>query len=243
MREFFSQFVELVLSPVRIVTVFAAAILLGITGPFGTYLILSLPERLAYWSTVVLVSTAVVLGIKVLVDMNFLGLAQWKKALVVAVAMTIVLAPMLKYLTDAVIGDAPKDATPLWVFASLTFSIMLLVVFVQYLLGYRAFRSPPRLYARFSDPEADGILWITVRDHYVDVYTNRGKETLLMRFSDALAELDGMAGLQIHRSHWVASGAVVDLKKQNGRSVVVLQDGTEVPVSRGYLEAANLKFS
>jgi DNA-binding LytR/AlgR family response regulator len=64
----------------------------------------------------------------------------------------------------------------------------------------------------------------------------------LMRFSDALAELDGLAGLQVHRSHWVAGCAVVEMKKQNGRCVVVLQNGTEVPVSRAYQKAAKLKF-
>jgi hypothetical protein len=30
---------------------------------------------------------------------------------------------------------------------------------------------------------------------------------LLMRFSDATAELDGLPGLRVHRSWWIAEGA------------------------------------
>ena len=44
--------------------------------------------------------------------------------------------------------------------------------------------------------------------NYVEVWTERGTHLVLMRLSDAIRETAGENGLQIHRSHWVALGAV-----------------------------------
>jgi len=44
--------------------------------------------------------------------------------------------------------------------------------------------------------------------------------------------------VQVHRSWWVAKGGVADAKRDNGKLVLVLKSGTEVPVSRTYLTAA-----
>jgi DNA-binding LytR/AlgR family response regulator len=75
---------------------------------------------------------------------------------------------------------------------------------------------------------------LSVRDHYVVVQTDRGQSTLLMRFADALGELDGIEGMRVHRSHWVAKTAVAGLERSGGKVHVRLQDGRLVPVSRSY---------
>lgn len=61
---------------------------------------------------------------------------------------------------------------------------------------------------------------------------------LLLRFSDAMRELGSHPGIQVHRSHWVADCAVLRLDRRDGRRVVVLKSGREVPVSRSYAAAA-----
>ncbi|MEZ5999312.1 LytTR family DNA-binding domain-containing protein [Hyphomonas sp.] len=82
-------------------------------------------------------------------------------------------------------------------------------------------------------------LWaISSEDHYVRVYTDLGEELILMRLADAVRELDGAAGVQVHRSWWVAKGGVSDARRDNGKLVLVLKNGTEVPVSRTYQTAA-----
>ena len=53
-------------------------------------------------------------------------------------------------------------------------------------------------------------------------------------FADAMAELDGVDGVQVHRSYWVARKAVEGAVRRNGRHYVTLIDGSEVPVSRSY---------
>jgi DNA-binding LytR/AlgR family response regulator len=55
-----------------------------------------------------------------------------------------------------------------------------------------------------------------------------------MRLSDAVAELDGIEGAQVHRSWWVARDAIADAKRGDGRATLTLKDGSEVPVSRTY---------
>ena len=51
---------------------------------------------------------------------------------------------------------------------------------------------------------------------------------------DAVRELAGADGLQVHRSWWVARQGIQDEKRIDGRSFLVLPSGTEVPVSRSY---------
>ena len=57
-----------------------------------------------------------------------------------------------------------------------------------------------------------------------------------MRFADAIRETDGVNGLQIHRSHWVALDAVAGTHRHNGRLFLAMQDGTRLPVSRSRAE-------
>jgi len=55
-----------------------------------------------------------------------------------------------------------------------------------------------------------------------------------MRLADAVDELEGLDGAQVHRSWWVARDAVRDVRRGDGRAVLSLPDGLEVPVSRTY---------
>ena len=75
---------------------------------------------------------------------------------------------------------------------------------------------------------------ISSEDHYLRIHTSLGEELILMRLADAVRELNGAEGLQVHRSWWVAKSGVTDEKRVDGRSLLVLPSGTEVPVSRSY---------
>jgi len=58
-----------------------------------------------------------------------------------------------------------------------------------------------------------------------------------MRLADALTELEGMEGAQVHRSWWVAKAAVVDAERGNGRAALTIRSGAVAPVSRTYARA------
>jgi hypothetical protein len=79
------------------------------------------------------------------------------------------------------------------------------------------------------------LRWITADDHYLWVHAEHGSARVLMRFRDALKDLSHLPGLQVHRSHWVAIPAVVEVRPDGRRHVAVLCCGAEVPVSRAYL--------
>ncbi|MFY8350452.1 LytTR family DNA-binding domain-containing protein [Pseudoalteromonas sp. SSM20] len=83
------------------------------------------------------------------------------------------------------------------------------------------------------------LICLQMDDHYLNVITDKGEHLLLMRFKDALEKLEHYDGFQTHRSWWVAKDAVVDTKKDGRKLILVLQNGTEVPVSQTYL--ANTK--
>lgn len=75
---------------------------------------------------------------------------------------------------------------------------------------------------------------VEAEDHYLRLHTSKGQDLILMRLADAVAELDGIEGTQVHRSWWVARDAIVDAKRGDGRATLTLKDGAEVPVSRTY---------
>ena len=75
---------------------------------------------------------------------------------------------------------------------------------------------------------------VSSEDHYLRVHTSLGEELILMRLADAVRELDSADGLQVHRSWWVAKDGVAEEKRIDGRSILILTNGTEVPVSRSY---------
>jgi len=95
----------------------------------------------------------------------------------------------------------------------------------------------PRILQRLPEEWGKKILRITVRDHYVEIVTDRTKEKVLMRFSDAISEAEGIPGLQVHRSHWVAEDAVRTIEREKGRMFLTLEDGSRIPVSRGFRTA------
>lgn len=79
------------------------------------------------------------------------------------------------------------------------------------------------------------LIALEMEDHYVRAHTGLGSELVLMRMRDAVAELDGIEGEQVHRSWWVARGAVADVKREGRNVRLVLDNGIEAPVSRANL--------
>ena len=73
--------------------------------------------------------------------------------------------------------------------------------------------------------------------------TTRGHALVLVRFADAVAETAPEAGMQVHRSHWVADRAVERLLSQDGRLSLLLVNGRRIPVSRPYVADARDRFS
>ena len=92
--------------------------------------------------------------------------------------------------------------------------------------------SPSRFLDRLPAEIGTDLIALEMEDHYVRAHTALGSELVLMRMRDAVAELDGIEGEQVHRSWWVARGAVTDVKREGRNVRLVLDNGIEAPVSR-----------
>ncbi len=97
---------------------------------------------------------------------------------------------------------------------------------------------PPKFLARLP-PRLWGaeIYAVEAEDHYLRLHTSKGSDLILLRLSDAVAELEGLEGAQTHRSWWVAKAGVADVRRSEGRATLVLKDASEAPVSRSYAKA------
>ncbi len=92
--------------------------------------------------------------------------------------------------------------------------------------------SAAKLLAAINPRLGREVLALQGEDHYVRVHTPLGSELLLMRLRDAIADLEGLAGEQVHRSWWVAREAVAAVRANGRRLSLTLTNGLEVPVSR-----------
>lgn len=90
-----------------------------------------------------------------------------------------------------------------------------------------------RLPGRFTGAR---LLAVSSEDHYLRVHTDRGSELILMRLSDAVAELDGAGGMQVHRSWWVMNTAVEGTRGKDGKLELLLPGGIMVPGARSRME-------
>jgi len=93
----------------------------------------------------------------------------------------------------------------------------------------------PRLSSRLPANLRGGEIWaLEAEEHYTKIHTSKGSTLLLMRFSDAIAEMEPQPGLQVHRSFWVSRRAVERVARVDKRWVVQLKGGLDIPVSRSY---------
>ena len=90
----------------------------------------------------------------------------------------------------------------------------------------------PRLLDRLPPHLGRALIALEMEDHYVRAHTAQGSALLLMRMRDAVAELDGTEGAQIHRSWWVARAAVEAVRRDGRNYRLRLTGGIEAPVAR-----------
>ncbi len=83
------------------------------------------------------------------------------------------------------------------------------------------------------------LLALQSEDHYLRVHTDLGDALILMRLSDAIAELADVPGAQTHRSWWVARDGVIKSMRGDGKAMLTLRGEIEAPVSRNYLKPLN----
>jgi hypothetical protein len=227
----------------------AAALLLAMSGAFDTG-DRSFHERLAYWLIVMGAGSAWGQFCQRLLP-RWLSL-DGRPGLHIAALTTIVAGPMCLIVWFATglffKGELfPPELLPRLVVP--VFSIAAAVSALVVLLGKATpietmasvdAAQPARFIERLPlHLRAARLIAVQAEDHYLRVHTDLGSDLILMRLSDAVAELDGLEGAQTHRSWWVAKDAVRGVTRGDGRATLVLEGGLTAPVSRSY--AATLR--
>jgi len=79
------------------------------------------------------------------------------------------------------------------------------------------------------------VVRLTAQGHFVEVVTGSGRHQLRLRLADAIAEMEPVEGLQVHRSHWVSRDAMDRFEPLNAhKAQLYLTNGDVIPVSRSY---------
>jgi LytTr DNA-binding domain len=241
--------------PQIVLTGLAAGLFLGFAGPFGTYEELYLGWRLVYWVSLMLCGT-LFFPIAYIVTRHTLaprGVSSWIYVPLVAVVGAIPMTAMVIGITWAMFQTGMTFEFDNYL---RVFGISLPMVGLQHLitelkqpakmpasvpqipvapsLVQAAAPAPKRvkLLERLPGRLGEDILCLQMEDHYVRVHTALGNELLLMRLRDAMNELDGLEGLQVHRSWWVARSSISSWSRESKSLTLDLKNQLQVPVAR-----------
>lgn len=103
-------------------------------------------------------------------------------------------------------------------------------------------RPLPAVLARFDPPVKGRLLAVQAQEHYVRLITSEGAYCTLYRFGDALRDLEGLSGLQVHRSFWVADAGVAAVRNDRRGLRIVLRNGEQVPVSARHADLVQRRY-
>lgn len=214
--------------------------------------------RLAYWEILMLSGAMIGLGVSESVEKW--GRLRSKPQLEMPFIAALIALP----LTFMVVGTSSlffatraPSAQALGIMFGITFFISLVMTALNYFIHWpgKVIAETPSAAVPTPQPEAianrfadrlplplrsSKVVALQAEDHYLRVHFEDGQSTLiLMRLSDAVAELPSGTGAQTHRSWWVAKDAVRGVTKSEGRATLTLSANLEAPVSRSFYKALN----
>lgn len=259
---FFDECLRLFKSKIPLLIWIVLTTVAALAGPFGTYESLGMLARAGFWGVMVGLSVLTGVVVRAFVHM-VLGMRGLVPGTLVISAMMAVGLPPIVFGVMQILPGVAVTPPAMVELAAFVFCVTLSVGGYRHFVSARVVAQAtagaqagdvapnagqtgatdqaalgtavqPRLMLRLAEPQRGALISISVRDHYVDVTTDRGQASLLLRLSDAVLETDGCDGAQVHRSHWVAWQAVERVDRDGQRMVLRMKGGGVVPVSRSY---------
>lgn len=238
LRQWWVQFSN----PITLLILAGVAALLAILGPFETGERLTMAPRFAYWLVMSGATYSVGLLVntylwRVLPDAVPLPLRVACGGLATAIAIT----PIVTALNYVCFGYIPSAQE--WPGLLLQFLAIALIVSVMFQAisanqpPVDTAPQPPALLGRLPLDKRGALVALSSEDHYTRIRTTRGEELVLIRLSDAIREAEPTAGLQVHRSHWVALAQVESARRDGDRATLTVTGGHDIPVSRANIAA------
>ena len=227
--------------PATVTALAGAAALLVLAGPFGTLETLGAAARTGYWGAVVLATYATGAGLDIWLRPRLAGLGRGLRAAVLTLATATAVTLVVMALNRVLLGSWPDTGGTGTALATI-FAVAAIATLVLQVSGGRdaeaaTAKGPPPLLDRLPLDKRGPLVALSVEDHYVRVRTTNGETLLLMRLSDAIRETSPVPGLQVHRSHWVATAAVTAARRDGDRAVLQMIAGGDIPVSRSHIPA------
>jgi LytTr DNA-binding domain len=235
-------------SPAPFLSWIMLTVLLAVSGPFGTYVHLPLRKRFVVFAVLVGVSIAWGVCARTTVQRWIPSLGFWAASFIVIAVSAVALAFPIRAFSIYLISDPGFAPPPSVLVAVLIATFGLSAATLRWSMSREGVSQNPRQTA--SGPPADPlapklldrlpvelrgkVIRISGSNHYVEVVTDKGTARLLIRLSDAISELKGVYGAQVHRSHWVAADAVRGEDRAGPKRLLVLSDGSRIPVSRNF---------
>ncbi len=240
---------------IYVLTLVAVGALLGFVGPVGTYTDLSVPLRLVYWISLVVLNGLQATAI-VTISARLLPAPRWPLPVPVAIGSAAASLLGTVEVFGMELAMRPDSETKDLNFAEIYFIVLVITLVLSFLFTLGSLRqlapfnflsddaaespagqtSPPvRFFKRLPERLGTDLICLEMEDHYVRVHTEAGNELILMRMRNAVDELEGYDGMQVHRSYWVAAKAIVSARRAGERALLTLSNGMEVPVSRSRL--------
>lgn len=227
-------------------------VIFTMVGPFGTYTELTVADRLSYWTGLIFfVAFFVHVCIRIAMDTPLLGrMSQlWRVWLGVAVgsAPAAAMAALIDRVYRGTSADL-LDLTQIWAQIAAISAVIAPFEFLRWSKSEEEDEDPPvplrtRFHERLTHDLGTDIISLSMQDHYVEVTTTQGTGLILMRMRDALDELQGLPGVQLHRSHWAARSHLERMRRDKGKNSVQLSDGRRLPVSNTYLSQVEATFA
>lgn len=225
----------------------ALAAFLTLTDAFGLDG-LPLGEQFLYWLVLLGIGQAGSLGIRASLDRLQLPPIQLALAGLLRTVLLALPLTLAVWLATALALSLPLQASRLPQLYLPVLVIVAAMVAINLLVQRRPRETyaeeppdaaqPAPILARLPPKLRGAALYaVEAEDHYIRLHTSAGSDLVLLRFSDALAELRGIEGAQVHRSWWVARAAVESSHREDGKLLLVLRGGTKAPVSRSYTRA------
>ncbi|MEO1248900.1 MAG: LytTR family DNA-binding domain-containing protein [Pseudomonadota bacterium] len=225
-------------SPRNLGLLLFVALFAGFAGPFGTYDAFSTSERFLFWAIVV-AGTAIAGRVTGTTADYLVARWNWHSFARLSVTSGVTAFPVSAVVALALIvfGRWPQSGDLVMLYVQCFGVVGALSFLEQTFSPTRERERPatgPKLLDRLPEAKRGQLVRLVAQDHYVSVTTTAGETLLAMRFRDAVAEATFEPGLQVHRSHWVAIGAISGRCRVNGKAGLRLKDGKFVPIGRKF---------
>ncbi len=210
-------------------------VILGVFGPFGSFLNGNVMLRIVSWTVnltvgTVIIGTLVPLITRAAMTVGLPRLGGLAIGMIVAAAPAAAFSDVFGHmLWPTQVGLVrPED----WYFQSVMVETFMIAVWVMLSLALQALAPGPvpAVSAPVADPR-DPVLCLQMEDHYVRIHRSSGSTLELMPLHEAIKRYGGK-GLQVHRSWWVSASAVNGSERDVRNWRLRLSNGLAVPVAR-----------